>query len=245
MSRDWKSRLWLGLFVSIGLLVCLGVANSGVWATSEMQPGYQTVPTMPPTGAPSPTQPPTEVPIATKPPTVSPQSTPSATNAPLPTSQPTGSILPTQSPPAPLPLPTAAMSPSPSSADLRLQFGANTPYALAGQEIRYSIIVRNAGPGPSGSLVVRDILPTPLYDARGWTSAGELSQSGNSLVVRLDALPAGASLELRIDVRILPDTPAGTLIENRVQVDHAESTWESEPIIVALPPAELPRVGGA
>lgn len=217
MKPNSRSLGWLMAFVTTGVLTVWILGASGnVWASFVTQPNHQTVPTMPPTQVPRPTVTPTEVPIAT----------------PSPTSLP-----------APLP-PTAAPTPAPRGVDLRVQFGVNTPAAVPGEVIRYQIVVRNAGDLASDRLVVRDPLPAELEIVAVSTNMGQVD-TRQGVVVTLDSLPAGAEWHIHIEARIRQETALGTIIENFIVVEHADTVWRSQPVWVALPPAELPRTGGS
>ena len=182
------------LFVALGALIILLAGGSrAAWARPGAEPGHQTVPTMPPTGAPQPT------------------STPEAAQ------------------PAP---------------DLQAAFRASVQAVLPGQQFQYQIEIVNAGAAPVGPLVVRLPLPEGLELLGTRASAGRVETAGQIVAARVETLPAGATWQLEIDVRVRADAPAGAVIEARFTLERGGQTWSSPAVAVSLPPAELPRTGG-
>jgi uncharacterized repeat protein (TIGR01451 family) len=163
------------------------------------------------------------------------------TRLPEPTVRPTAT--PTAAlPPPPLATPTAG---APAGADLRVGCRASVSMIMAGQTFQYLIEVANVGPAASESLTVRDPLPATLQLLELRASLGQARVANNAAIVEVASLPAGATLRIELAVRVRPDTPLGTVIENRVELEHAGQLSRSSAVLVPLPPAELPRTGGA
>jgi len=163
------------------------------------------------------------------------------TRLPEPTVQPTAT--PTAGlPPLPMATPTAG---APAGADLRVQCRASAPMIMAGQTFQYLIEIANVGPAASDRLTVRDPLPATLQLLDIRASLGQARVAENVAIVELATLPAGATLRIEIGVRVKADAPLGTVIENRVELEHAGQISRSQAVLSPLPPAELPRTGGA
>jgi uncharacterized repeat protein (TIGR01451 family) len=116
---------------------------------------------------------------------------------------------------------------------------------MAGQTFQYLIEIANVGPAPSEALTVRDPLPTTLQLLDVRASLGQARVQDNVAIVELATLPAGATLRIELAVRVRADTPLGTVIENRVELEYAGQRIRSQAVLLPLPPAELPRTGGA
>ncbi|MFN2114207.1 MAG: hypothetical protein ACK2T6_00710, partial [Anaerolineae bacterium] len=105
-------------------------------------------------------------------------------------------------------------------ADLQV-FKHDTPDVVtAGELLTYEVIVNNAGPSTSRDVVLIDYLPDEVEFIRaslidGGADLGCVLTPVNQLVCQLGDIPPGApplaQLNVFITVRVLPETPAGTI----------------------------------
>jgi uncharacterized repeat protein (TIGR01451 family) len=228
MSANRRSRraASLLLFLLAGLLVIWTISDTAAaWARPGNAPAHQTVPTMPPkTPTPSP---------APARPSVAPSATPSPAGAAGPTTPATVATVA-------LPAPTMPAG----SVSLRVELRASQTAVQAGQSFQYVVTIQNVGMGDAGPLTVRDVLPAGVQLLAARASAGQASVVDNAMTVQAASLPPGAVLQVELDARVRPMTAPGTVFENVCEVEAGGNLWRSPPALVALPPAELPRVGG-
>lgn len=216
--------------VLVGLIAFTLISAPGAWARPGMQPGFQTVPTLPPIHPPA-TPTPTEVPVIPTP-------TGEPTARPTPTRGPSASTTP---PPAEQPTPT----PIQLSPDLRAQFRAEPTAAAPGQRVTYLLVVRNVGAAPSGPLAFRmELPPALLLEDVLFDPGGTYTLEGYTLRGEIPSIAAGAEARLEIRVQVKADTAAGSIIQVAVELSFAGGVWRSPVAAVALPPAELPPTGG-
>jgi len=224
-DSDSPSRRCLAAFVGIGLLTVLFLGGApAVWARPGIQSLHQTVPTMGPTRTPAGTRAPTSpAPAASVTPEVPKPGTVAAPTAPTP----------------PWPAPVAGVS-------VRIRMRADAVMVTPRQTFQYLIEVQNLGAAPSGKLIVRDVLPASLDVLAVRPSFGAQNVQSNAVNVEVNSLPAGAEWRIEIDVAVKATVPLGSVIENRATLEQPGGPdLQTEPVLVVLPPAELPPTGGA
>ena len=83
---------------------------------------------------------------------------------------------------------------------------------LAGDELRYTLVVRNDGTEPAADVVVRDPIPAALVDI---APADGGVFSGGAVVWSIGALDVGAERSVSFSATVAGSTPAGTPIVNQ------------------------------
>jgi uncharacterized repeat protein (TIGR01451 family) len=116
----------------------------------------------------------------------------------------------------------------------------STDPALAvnvGDQLAYTIIVTNNGPGTATNVVVTDPLPAGVTIVTEASGQGNITVNGNTVIASLGSLPSGVSTAIRIvvvpnDVTTLINTATATL--NEIDPDPTNnSATTSVPVLAA------------
>ena len=227
----------LGGYLLITLVLFgAGLMGPRAWATPSQARRGQSVPTPTPKVVWSP-EPPTTVP-----PTKRPTDRPSAGNTATPL--PPGA---TPTPPGLVPTFTsipAAATPlaSGSGAELRLVKAVDRLETWPGATVVFTLTVSNAGAAGARQLVLADVLPAELDP--GAVQGTSAAWDGRTLRGRLPVMPPGGRWVVRFSASVREDAAAGKLVVNSAQVSAAGGLSARSDAYLALPPAELPAVGG-
>ena len=222
------------------LLVMLALFSAGLmgpraWATPpQTRPGQGiSVPTATPVREWSPTVQPADTPrpaeSSPEPPAV-PNDTPApgATPSTAATSTPALSRVPATS--------------VPDAAALKLIKRANRLLIWRGQTVTFTLILTNSGQTSARQVSLADTLPDGL--APGPVRGTGAVWDGRTLRAQTPVLPPGGQLVVTFDAVVAPDARVGGLLVNRAQATAAGGLSANAEAFVALPPAELPAVGG-
>jgi uncharacterized repeat protein (TIGR01451 family) len=224
----------LGGYLVIAL-VLFGAMLMGprAWATPSGQGG--TVPTMTPVRPWSP-EPPTAVPPPARP-TDRP---PDNTATPLP---------PGATPTSPPPLLAATATPAavtPIVGDagtaLELVKAVDRLETWPGATVWFTLAVKNPGAASAQQLVLEDTLPAELDP--GTVEGKSAAWDGRTLRGVLPVLPPGGRWVITFSAIVRDDATAGRLVINSAEVWAANGFNARADAYLALPPAELPKVGG-
>jgi uncharacterized repeat protein (TIGR01451 family) len=112
---------------------------------------------------------------------------------------------------------SASVTITPLAADLSIEKTASPNAATLNQPVVYTIVVRNAGPGPADAVRVTDLLPTGVVFTSANATQG--AYDVGSGLWSVGTLANGASATLTINVVFTSTTPA--TITNYAQVDSA------------------------
>jgi uncharacterized repeat protein (TIGR01451 family) len=224
----------LGVYILV-MLALFGVALVAprAWATSnQTRPGQGgTVPTLTPVGAWSP-EPPTSVPPTDRP-TARPTQRPSVDNTATP-------LPPDATPTPPAPQPTS--TPIPASAALALVKAVDRLETWPGATVWFTLTVRNPGAASARQIVLEDTLPAELEP--GTVQGTSATWDGRTLRGLLAVLPPGGQWAITFSATVREDAAAGKLVVNSAKVSAAGGLSARANAYMALPPAELPKVGG-
>ncbi len=99
--------------------------------------------------------------------------------------------------------------------DLSIKKTANKTLALIGEEVTYSIVVKNNGQHNATNVDVRDIMPSQLE----LVSTSGLTNTGAVLTTRIPALAAGDSTTLTVVTKAIT---AGNSVINKAEVTYAD-----------------------
>ena len=227
MSRNFRLVPYL---LAAAILVGLMAVSPSAWATPDQTQPNQTVPTRTPKPVP-PTQSPPQ-----------PTTPPPPTSAPQPTTRPA-----TQTPaPRATPTPTATASPSPAPAagTMSLTLAANRLPVWPGVQVVFTLALVNTSATPIEGIVLLDPLPEGLEPGAILSGAGAGWQ-GRSFRAEIPALAPGARYEASFEAIVSANVASGTVIVNQASAASAPGAPPaSASADIALPPAELPRVGG-
>jgi uncharacterized repeat protein (TIGR01451 family) len=203
----------------LAVLVLFGVALVAprAWATSSQTRLGQTVPTATPVPVWSPQPPPTDVP---------------------PTDQPPAEDTATPEPPPD----NSTATPQPPRAALALVKAANRLEAWPGATVWFTLTVSNPGGGSAQQLVLEDALPAELDP--GVVQGTSAAWNGRTLSGRLPVLPSGSEWVITFGAIVREDAAAGKVVMNSARVSAAGGLNARSEAYLALPPAELPTVGG-
>jgi uncharacterized repeat protein (TIGR01451 family) len=206
------------------------------WATpSQARPGQGiTVPTATPVRQ---WTPPTPVP-PTERPTDRPPGGDAATALP-PGAAPTTSTLRLTA----APLPAAGTPPvSGAGAALTLAKTSERLETWPGATVWFTLAASNPGSASARQLVLEDVLPAELDPGAVVDAAA--TWDGRTLRGRLPVLPPGGRWVITFTAIVREDVKAGKLVVNSAQVSAAGGLSARAEAYLALPPAELPAVGG-
>ena len=220
------------LRLGVYLLVLLALFGAGLmgpraWATSsQARPGQGiSVPTPTPVREWSP-EPPTAVPPEDEP-------------DDQPPAPPVADSTATPAPPTATPIPASA---TPVVAVLRLVKAVDRLETWPGATVVFTLTVSNAGAASARQLVLADVLPAELDP--GAVQGTSAAWDGRTLRGRLPLLPPGGRWVVTFSAIVREDAGAGKLVVNNAQVSAAGGLNARAKAYLALPPVELPAVGG-
>ncbi len=229
MKRHWRTGSYVAVLV---IMLSLGVAQPRVWATPAQSHANQTVPTPTPKGAKPPTaKPPTAVPPTAAAPTTAPATAVPATAAPA---VPTSVIPPT--------LPVQTATPEVSS-DVTLQVQADRTAIWPGVVVQITVTLRNEGTVSARYLTLTNRLPAELQPGP-ILPEGIAAWEDQQFIARTAVLPPGGTLSLRFSATVRSASAAGKIIQDEVTVVSDGGMSMAKTVLFALPPTELPAVGG-
>jgi hypothetical protein len=108
--------------------------------------------------------------------------------------------------------------------------------------VRYTLTLTNRSTAAMRDIVLLDQLSAELQPGAIISGAGAAWQR-NELRVALADLAPGAQVEIVFTATVAPGTPAGKIIVNQARVGAAGIAALTASASIAMPPAELPRVG--
>jgi uncharacterized repeat protein (TIGR01451 family) len=223
----------------LAVLALLGAVLGGprAWATaSQARPGQGiSVPTPTPVREWSP-QPPTAVP-----PTDRPTDRPSGSDTATP---PAPGATPTAPARLPSPIPAASVTPGVrgSGAALTLVKEVDRLEAWPGATVWFTLILSNPGAASARQIVLEDDLPTGLDPGR--VQGTSAAWDGRTLRGLVSVLPPGGRWAVTFSAIVREDVAAGRLVVNSAQASAAGGLSARAEAYLALPPPELPAVGG-
>lgn len=109
--------------------------------------------------------------------------------------------------------------------------------------VSYTLTLTNVGPVSARQVVLEDTLPADL--APGAVQGAAAAWVGRTLQARVPILPPGGRLVVAFSAVVAANVAPGGLLVNQAQATAAGGLSASAEVGVALPPAELPVVGGA
>jgi uncharacterized repeat protein (TIGR01451 family) len=226
-----RNRRFGGYLLAVLALFGLALVAPRAWATpNQARPGQGiSVPTPTPVREWSPS-PPTNTP-PTRPPDGSPA-----------TPLPPGTTPVAPGAPTPIPLPAGATPGATGAAALALAKTVDRLETWPGAMVWFTLTASNPGSASARQLVLEDALPAgldpiPVQDA-------SVSWDGRTLRGRLPLLPPGGQWVVTFSAIVREDAPTGTLVVNSAQLLAAGGLSARAEAYLALPPAELPTVGG-
>ena len=133
---------------------------------------------------------------------------------------------------------------------IELTKAANVSTELVGNNIVYTLVVKNPNPRPLTNVIIQDELPTGLVYQQnsaklnnGTISSSEISYSGNTLSINLGTLPAETSFNVTYTINISESTPEGNAINRAVvSSDTATSPQAQTNVVISKPIIVLPLV---
>jgi uncharacterized repeat protein (TIGR01451 family) len=224
----------------LAVLVLFGAVLVGprAWATpSQARPGQGfSVPTATPVQQWSP-QP-------TDRPTSRPTSRPPASNTDTPVPPGITPTAPTQLLTA-TPIPATATTPSVSGSGAALTLIKTSDHleAWPGTTVWFTLTANNSGAASARQLVLADALPAELDP--GTVEGTSAVWDGRVLRGRMPLLPPGGQWVITFSAIVRKDAAAGKLVVNQAQVTAGGGLSARAEAYLALPPAELPMVGGS
>jgi uncharacterized repeat protein (TIGR01451 family) len=93
-------------------------------------------------------------------------------------------------------------------------------WVTTGEEVSYTVVIRNTGNGGADDVVATDRLPAGLTFVRG--SAGATRTEANTVAWPGFDLAAGASRELQLTVRVARDATPGSVVRNVASAPHPD-----------------------
>ena len=133
-------------------------------------------------------------------------------------------------------------TPQPPGAALALVKAANRLEAWPGATVWFTLTVSNPGAASAQQLVLEDTLPAELDP--GAVQGTSAAWNGRTLSGRLPTLPPGSEWVITFSAQVRADAAAGKVVMNRARVSAAGGLSARSEAYLALPPAELPAVGG-
>jgi uncharacterized repeat protein (TIGR01451 family) len=147
----------------------------------------------------------------------------------------------TPTPPAGTPTSISA-SATPVVAALRLVKAVDRLETWPGATVWFTLTVGNPGAASARQLVLADVLPAELDP--GAVQGTSAAWDGRTLRGRLPLLPPGGRWVVTFSAMVREDAGAGKLVVNDAQVSAAGGLNARAKAYLALPPVELPTVGG-
>ena len=114
-----------------------------------------------------------------------------------------------------------AVMPLSQNADLSVTKVGRPRDVVAGQDVTYTIVVRNDGPSDATDAVVSDVLPAGLDVFSVQESQGSCTRADGSLTCSLGTLAADATAQIVV-AGTVPRSQAGSTLENAVSVTSAK-----------------------
>ncbi len=118
-------------------------------------------------------------------------------------------------------------------------------YIAAGEQVTYTVCVRNDNDQAVDNLVVVDILPADVtfVSAAGDGDFGSYDRANHTFTWRFETLESGEQICADITVRVNDDLRPGTTITNRIQAasDQTTETTEDTVVVVELEPPLLTK----
>jgi uncharacterized repeat protein (TIGR01451 family) len=130
----------------------------------------------------------------------------------------------------------------PDAAALKLIKRANRLLIWRGQTVTFTLTLTNSGQTSARQVSLADTLPDGL--APGLARGAGAVWDGRTLRAQTPVLPPGGQLVVTFDAVVASDARIGGLLVNRAQATAAGGLSANAEAFVALPPAELPAVGG-
>jgi uncharacterized repeat protein (TIGR01451 family) len=97
-------------------------------------------------------------------------------------------------------------------ADLSITKGGSPTSVIAGDDLTYTLTIRNDGPSDASSITVTDNLPAAVsFVSCEATGGGSCGGSGNNRIATFASLAAGTSATITIAARVNAGTPEGTI----------------------------------
>jgi uncharacterized repeat protein (TIGR01451 family) len=117
-----------------------------------------------------------------------------------------------------------------------------TPYCVPGGTVTFSILVENLGPGALTGVELIDELPPQLEFLEASITQGEVTVEEQRVTAVVGVLGEGYSSTLTLIVRVRPDAPVGTEIENTV-LARSNQTGDATSATLVQVVALLPESG--
>lgn len=228
-----RNRRLGGYLLAVLALFGAVLVGPSAWATvGQTRPGQGgSVPTPTPVKqwSPPPTERPTDRPPA------------DTTETPVPSGvTPTAPARPLTATPT---IPAAATpSVSSSGAALTLVKAGDRNEAWPGATVWFTLAVSNPGAASARQVVLQDTLPAELDP--GVVEGTSAVWDGRVLRGRMPVLPPGGQWVIAFSATVRKDAAAGKLVVNQAQVTAESGLSARAEAYLALPPAELPTVGG-
>jgi len=115
--------------------------------------------------------------------------------------------------------------------------------AWPGAAVEYTLTLTNTGSASAREIVVEDTLPQGLDP--GVIQGTVATWDNRTLRARAPLLPPGGRLVVHYAAVVRPGVPSGEVLVNQARATAAAGLSASAAAVVAMPPAELPAVGGA
>jgi uncharacterized repeat protein (TIGR01451 family) len=126
---------------------------------------------------------------------------------------------------------------------LRLEKRANRDRVWPGASVDFTLILSNVGNASARQLIIEDPLPAGLMPGEITQGAGA-GWSQRTLRAQLPVLPPGGKYSVVFRTFVSPDATGATLV-NRANASAAGGLTAKAAYALALPPSELPPVGGS
>ena len=233
-SRRLSGYLLIGLVLFGAMLM-----GPRAWATSnQRQPGQGiSVPTAtpirewspPPPATARPTDPPSERPTDRPPINATATATPRVATPTAPAAAPTPTV--------------PATATAGAGAALTLVKEADRLQLWPGEAVRFTLTLRNPGAVSALQVTLEDALPAGLDP--GAVEGTSAAWDGRTLRVRWPLLPPGGKQVIVFSATVRADAPPGGLLVNSAQATAAGGLNARADAYLAMPPVELPAVGGA
>jgi len=231
-----RRRLRIAIYVLAGAAF-LGALLVGpvAWATPGQSHDNQTVPTRTP-------KPPPQTPKPPEPTVPSGGTGPGDTPAPpVATAPPGATAAPGETP---QPTATATIVPAAVTARLALEKTVDRDMAWPGVALRYTLVLQNTGTVSARQVVIEDPLPPALIPGEIIEGTGA-SWNQHTLQVQSAVLPPGGKVTVVFSAVVGPETTTAPTLVNAASASAAGGLVARASAAVALPPIELPPVGGS